>query len=192
MVMPVAGALVSGVLLGWIMGRDGKPTQLMIVCPEGNRTPEEINTLPLSPTGPLSIPTSPVRFGLEPIEEVLTRDLRPRGTSTTYGLDKMVNARLAENLTLIITSTLDQAITAQLVGHVGDSPNDLNSLVNIGSTVSITAGNSAMQIAGISLNLRTDWYPYIGLTIITATAPTTGQVQVYAYGRRWLKADEGI
>lgn len=120
-------------------------------------------------------------------EELLNAPAGSIGTAnTTYYCRTMVDTRTADKLTLIVTSTLNQSVTVQVVGHpVANQPSDALNLVNVGASQSIGAGNTTQQRATFGVDLATAFFSYFAVTVATgATAPTSGNLQVYALVRR--------
>lgn len=175
------------VILGYLLGQDGKPTAVL-VRPVAEPGTQPV-AVPLAPNGPAFgltevVPEAREYLALEPIAEGLVERMQPYGTSTTYWLDTLLNAWLAAKVLLIVTSTCNQALTVQVVGHETNAPGDSVGLMNIGGTYSLPAGGRL----GFGIDLETDWYPYLGVTIASGgTPPTTGSVVVYAYGQRWVR-----
>ena len=181
------GTLVTGVVLGWLLGQDGRPTRIAVIAPPGERVPslEEVGLISLGGERPTQLLSPRMeQFALEPIDENLNKDMRPRTASTTYYCERLLNAWVATKVLLILQSTCDQALTIQVVGHQGNNPADVNGLVNIGGTQNLAASGKL----GLGIDLATDWYPYLGVTVAAgATPPTSGNVVVTAYGQRWVK-----
>ena len=158
---------------------------MMVVCPKGETPPKGFTPLPTGfTTGPLPLPPSVGEaWVLTPIDELLG-EIHPYINSTTFYLDKLVDARLATKIAIILRNTTGDAMTVQLVGHTENAPSDSNGLFNIGGTqvLAATGGGLSLEpdIEGV------DWLPYMGVTILSdASAPTTGLISVRAVGRRW-------
>ena len=188
-ILPGAGL----VLLGYLLGSDGKPSRAMVVCPCGpdGQPVERLDGLfPQISLGQGLLPTPPslipVALEIEK-EDIPFPDLPiPRDANTTYYLSKMVDTLKCMNVVFEITSTLNQAVTVQVVGHSGNSPDDAIGLVNIEAGQTLNAGSSAMTKLGLGIDLEVNWYPFLGLTIATgAAAPTAGRIGVRALVRRW-------
>lgn len=113
-------------------------------------------------------------------------ELIPRDPSATVRFAKMADCRQAIDCLFRVTSTLDQDVTIQVVGHIADDGLDENGLVNIGSAVSLLAGANAGQVITIKVNLHEDWHPWIGLAVITVNDPTAGGIQAIAHVRNPL------
>lgn len=183
MVMP----LVAGVLIGYVLDREGR--RMMVVCPPGERPPAGFTPLPTGfDPSPLPLPPSlNEAWVLEPIDDLLG-NIAPYANSTTFYLDKLLDARLAAKVLLVITNSTGDAMTIQVVGHTRNTPNDVNGLFNIGGTQSLPATGGGLAFG---IDLTTDWYPYLGVTVLTdASAPTTGRVTVQAFGQRWRNLAE--
>lgn len=178
MVMP----LVAGFLIGYVLDREGR--RLMVVCPPGERPPSGFTPLPQPVSAPPQVLPQSVReaFVLEPIDERLA-DIAPYTAATTYYCTELLDARLASKVLIVLTNTTGDALTVQVVGHTHNSPSDVNGLINIGSTQVLPATNLPL---GLGVDLQTDWYPYLGVTVLSdASPPSTGRVIVRAYGQRW-------
>lgn len=193
MTLSPIGGLVSGVLIGYAIGRDGR--RLMVVCPPSpdGRMPTPGELMPVAPApgaGPVRVVAPAGVVSIAPLDELLLRPFRPPDASTTYYLETLVDARLAVKMLLVISGNVNQALTIQVVGHVGNLPRDANNLVNIGSTFTLASGGDVLAFA---INLDERWMPYYGLTIATGgTAPTSGNVQVKAYGQQWVKSESEV
>jgi len=84
--------------------------------------------------------------------------------------DVMVDMRNVKRLTIRAESSLDQAVTLQLVGNFVDS---FNLAVNVGPPAVCPINGQA----GIGLAWG-DWQPYIGVVITAAIAPTIGLLTI--------------
>ena len=121
-------------------------------------------------------------FVLEPINELLA-EITPYGISTTYYCSKLLDAKLANKVVIVLTNTTADILTIQMVGHTVDSPSEVGGLVTIGGTQTLPATNLPLALG---LNLEQDWMPYLGVTVLSdASPPTTGRVVVRAVGQRW-------
>lgn len=188
-----AGALLA---LGYLVGADGQ--KKLVVCPCGPDGKPDIPAIPTQSTLPIEmpgIPSSPALpsfMVLVPIQKELTsRNFRPVGTSTTQGIADMVDTQGADKIVLYVLSTMDQAVTIQLVGAYQNVPGNTANLINIGSSFSQGVGNTTQSINAIELVLDEIWHPYLGITVATGgTAPTVGALQVFARGQRWVRASD--
>ena len=178
----VEGAL-GGVIAGLILKKDGQEPIIVPIKVGGDG--EIPIPLPVTIVGGEPGPF-PVGFVLESIDESLTDNMPCRDINTTYYIDKLLDARLAHLVLLIVINSGDQAVTVQVVGHVSNSPRDTNGLHNIGGTVSV----AALDRHGFAV-VREDYpYPWLGVTVATgASALTSGLVQVLATGDHWVKKE---
>jgi len=181
----MVGNLIAGAVLGYIIGRDGRPTPVMAVAPtDAYGRPLTLEELGLSPLGLEAALHQIPRGVMTPIAETLHHDMRPRTNNGVEYLQLLLDARLARLLVLQCKSTCNQALTVQMVGHVVNSPGDTNGLVNIGATRNLPASNGNIALNPI---LEETWMPYMGVTVTAgATAPTSGSVVVQAFGQRWM------
>jgi len=181
--MLVGGALYA---LGYHVGAGGE--KKLIVCPCGPDGKPDLPALPVGTAVPLPNQAVSVGRTLMPIIETLTASgFRPVGTNTTQGIGKMLDAVGADKIVVYIVSTLDQAVTIQLVGSYIDSPGNTQHLIALGSSFSQGIGSTAQSVNSIELVLDEVWHPYIGITVLTGgTAPTVGTLQVLARGQRWI------
>ena len=100
-------------------------------------------------------------------EEVYDNPIRSVGT---FDGDKMVRWTRGKRIVFKVESSLDQACQIQLVGNIDDS---INLASNINGALPCAAnGNISVGPAW------DDWHPFIGLRIITAVAPTTGNLLI--------------
>ena len=120
----------------------------------------------ISPDGAVFMPTPWV--GKEPVQIFQ----QPIAAVGTYDSDQMVNFTQGKRLLFKVESSLDQAATVQLVGGIFDT---MTLGTNIGAAVPIAAGGN------ISIGLDwDDWYPFVGVQIVLAVAPTTGLLTIWA------------
>lgn len=86
--------------------------------------------------------------------------------------DIMVDMRNVKRLAIRAESSLDQAVTLQLIGNFIDS---FNLAVNVGPPAACPAnGQTEFGLAW------GDWRPYIGVIITTAIAPVSGILTIWA------------
>jgi len=100
-------------------------------------------------------------------EEIYNNPIRSIGT---FDCDKMVMWTRGKRIVFKVESSLDQACQIQLVGNIDDSINlssNINGLLPCAANGNISAGPA-----------WDDWHPFIGLRIITAVAPTTGNLLI--------------
>ena len=91
-----------------------------------------------------------------------------RSTDTLFS--EMTNWQRGKRLVFKIESTLNQAVTIQLLGNTKDT---LNRATEIGPALPVTAkGNISIGPAW------DDWQPYVGAKITVAVAPTTGTLTI--------------
>ena len=182
--MGLLEGLVGGAIVSLIVKRDGQEPVIVPVKVSGEGAAIPI-PLPVTIVGGEPGPM-PVGFVLESIDESLTDNMPCRDINTTYYIDKLLDARLAHLVLLIVINSGDQAVTVQVVGHVSNSPRDTNGLHNIGGTVSV----AALDRHGFAV-VREDYpYPWLGVTVATgASALTSGLVQVLATGDHWVKKE---
>ena len=86
--------------------------------------------------------------------------------------DILVDMRNVKRLTIRAESSLDQAVTLQLVGNFADS---FNLAVNVGPPAVCPINGQV----GFGLAWG-DWQPYIGVIITAAIAPTVGLLTIFA------------
>lgn len=95
-------------------------------------------------------------------------EIRAVGVTNT----EMLQWTKGKRLILKVTSTLDQAITVQVVGNIDDA---------IFGAVNINAPLPCAALSNITVGLAwDDWHPYIGAVLTHAVAPTQGIVKVEA------------
>lgn len=191
MVMP----LLTGFLIGFVLDQQGR--RVVCVCPPGETPPPGF--MPISPpmppfTGPgmppFPGPGMPVFPSPERLVEVgdvsLTKNfIQPYGASTTYPVERLLDARGAAMILLVVDSSCNQALTIQVIGHVQNAPGDTNGRVPLGGGIAIAAGNTTVQRQTITVVRRNYSHPWLGVTIASgATPPTTGSVQVAGYFER--------
>lgn len=120
------------------------------------------------------------------IVQIEMDEIVPRDPSATFRFGQMADCRQATDCLFRITSSLDQDVTIQLVGHIVDDGKDENGVVNIGVARALGAGDSTGQVITIKVNLQEAWHPYLGLAVITVSDPTAGVIQASAYIRNPL------
>lgn len=113
------------------------------------------------------------------------------GTTTLYPLDKLADARLAEFVSMWVTSTLNQPVTLQVIANDQDDPSSTISPANLGGAVNLASGGTTTQRAAFTVNLQDHHHQFYGLSVTTqATAPTAGRLDVVAYV--WQRQVEGL
>ena len=186
MVQNLVGA---GVLLaiGYLVGKDGGRQLVVVPCSPDGRQAQLPNLTPARlEDGP---PRRGAGLDLETAIERLTQEgIRPYGTSTTYYLDALLDARRADKVVLYVDSTCDQALTVQVVGSMANDPSTPTALVNIEASQTLAAGSSAASRLSLGIDLEINWHFFLGVTIASGgTPPTTCRVTVMAAIRRWVK-----
>lgn len=102
-------------------------------------------------------------------ESIFDQAIRNVGT---FDADKMVDFRNGKRLVFKVESSLDQAVNIQVIGNIADS---FFQAVNIAMPWPCVAnGNISIGLAW------DDWHCFVGLRIITAVAPTTGMLKMWA------------
>ncbi len=102
-------------------------------------------------------------------EEILKEAIRATGTFYT---DKMVDWRQGKRIYFFIHSTLNQAVSIQVIGHMvntHEGATDINTAKTCPAGDTISFGPAWVQ-----------WCPYIGIKIIVAIAPTSGMLTISA------------
>ena len=99
--------------------------------------------------------------------------------TTEYGLDRLAPTEQADKVAIWITSTLNQAVTLQVIGNEADSGTDLTDPEDIEVAALLASGATTAQRMMFTVNTRDYWVPFAGLTVLTgATAPTAGRLTV--------------
>lgn len=189
MVQNLVGA---GVLLaiGYLVGKDGGRQLVVVPCsPDGRQAQLPNLTEARLEEGLPRPPRRGAGWDLETAIERLTQEgIRPYGTSTTYYLDALFDARRADKVVFYVDSTCDQALTVQVVGSMANGPSTPTALVNIEASQTLAAGSSAASRLSLGIDLEINWHFFLGVTIASGgTPPTTGRVTVMAAIRRWVK-----
>ena len=103
----------------------------------------------------------------EPVE-IFNREVRE--AAAILDCDKMANWTKGKRLVFKVESSLDQAVTFQLVGNIEDS---MQLATNINAALPVAAnGNITVGLAW------DDWHPFIGARITVGAAPATGRLKV--------------
>ena len=111
--------------------------------------------------------------------------------TTEYGLDAMVDTRECERVNIWLTSTLNQAVTVQLVGCDENLPLALTRQVDLGGTDTVADGSTTASRLLKTLELRASSPEYVGLTVLTGgTAPTAGRL--IAVASQWVPETEEL
>lgn len=93
-------------------------------------------------------------------------------SAATFNADKMVNWTRGKRLIIKVESLLDQDCDIQVVGNIADS---YFTATDIPPVVTCLAhGNTSIGLAW------DDWFPFIGVRITTAVAPTSGLLTISA------------
>ncbi|MBA7662344.1 hypothetical protein ES703_70372 [subsurface metagenome] len=102
-------------------------------------------------------------------EQIFDQAIRSAGT---FNSDKMVDLTNIKRLLLKVESSLDQNVIIQPIGNIVDS---LLLPTNVGPPLPCVAnGNISVGLAW------DDWHPFVGVTITTGVAPTTGMLKIWA------------
>jgi len=103
-----------------------------------------------------------------------------REASTAFYPQEMADISQADNVLIIVQSSLDQDVTAQAIGALSKQADSINTF-NIESSQALSAGS----LIGIGIDMNSLWYPFIGVSITTsASAPASGHVNAWVYSRR--------
>ncbi len=102
-----------------------------------------------------------------PEPQVILRQ-RAIGTIGTFNCDSMADCRAADRVLIWVKSTLDEDVDIQPIGNIISA---FEEAIPLGSEATLSAGDS------IGFTIPADyWYPYIGIQIIAAVAPTSGEM----------------
>lgn len=105
----------------------------------------------------------------EPVE-LYKESPRVAGTVKTM----LMNWTRGKRLAIRIHSTLDQAVTCQVIGGLHNTPNDPR-LKSIGGSFTCAAEDDAYATI-----VEVDWLPFIGVTLTLDSAPTAGDLKIEA------------
>lgn len=101
-------------------------------------------------------------------EQIFSQDIR---TADTF-YSSIVDWTKGKRLVIKVESSLDQAVTIQVIGNITDT---ITRAVDINSPLPCTVnGNISIGPAW------DDWHPYIGVRITVAVAPTAGILTISA------------
>jgi len=92
-------------------------------------------------------------------------------TAATF-LSTLVNWSNGKRIIIKVANTLDQDVLIQVIGNTSDSTTGATNIQ--GPLPCVAGGNITIGLAW------DDWHPYIGVSITTAVAPTTGTLIVTA------------
>lgn len=102
-------------------------------------------------------------------EHIFEQAIRSIGV---FQSDTMVDFRNGKRLLFKIESTLDQAVTIQVIGNQSDT---FNLATNIDGPFAVAAnGNITIGLAW------DDWHPYVGIIITAAIAPAAGILSIWS------------
>lgn len=123
--------------------------------------------------GPPGPPAAPVEvtapWKAKAIEEIFKESIRTAGT---FYSPKMIDWSKGKRLVLRVHSTLNESVQITALGNIR---NNRTGIVEIGPALPCAAAND------ITIGLAwDDWMPYIGVKIVTSTAPTSGELEVEA------------
>jgi len=103
----------------------------------------------------------------EPVE-IFNREVRE--AAITIDCDKMANYTRGKRISFKVESSLNQAVTFQVVGNIED---DMRLATNVDGALPVAAnGNISVGLAW------DDWHPFVGARITIGAAPTTGRLKV--------------
>ena len=127
----------------------------------------------LATQGVLGVPTVEVSVrtpwvAREP-EQIFSQAIRSAGT---FYSDKMVNWTEGKRILFKAESSLNQAVTIQVIGNISD---DMKLATDINAGLPLAAnGNLSVGLAW------DDWHPYVGIKITVPVAPTAGLLTISA------------
>ncbi|MBA7658650.1 hypothetical protein ES703_66609 [subsurface metagenome] len=102
-------------------------------------------------------------------EQIFSGSIRSAGTFYT---DKMVNWTKGKRILFKAESSLNQAVTLQVIGNIVD---DKNLATDVNGALPLAAnGNLSVGLAW------DDWHPFVGIEIVGAVAPTAGILTISA------------
>jgi len=102
-------------------------------------------------------------------EQIFEATIRSAGTFYT---DKMVNWTEGKRILFKAESSLNQAVTIQVIGNITD---DMKLATDINAGLPLAAnGNLSVGLAW------DDWHPYVGIKITVPVAPTAGILTISA------------
>ena len=108
-------------------------------------------------------------------QQIFTKDIRLIETDVTPVQDITLSQRVA----IKVKSTLDQAVTIQLIG---DFFNPMDTPTNINGPIAVPIGSITPSSAEIHLAYD-DWQPYLAVQLSTLIAPAVGTVTVWLAGQ---------
>jgi hypothetical protein len=88
-------------------------------------------------------------------------------------VENLLRKILNKSITIYVDNGLDQSVTIQIKGNRVQS---LTKSVNVGSPFSVPAGS---QDARVLTPDTSGFFPYITVSLVCSTAPTTGSVTIY-------------
>lgn len=111
-------------------------------------------------------------------------------TSTTYYPCGAVDASQADKVTIYVSSSLNQAVTIQLLGNSEDAGRSSGQWLTVGASQSIGVGSTAMTKLALTVNLQDFWHRFFSVSVATGgTAPTAGNLTVMAVVRELVAQD---
>ncbi len=96
----------------------------------------------------------------------------PAGTYYT----SLVDVQVGQKVVMLITNTLDQAVTVQAIGNIRSVTLPAGGFATIGIPVPVAA-LTGINTIGVS---DVYWHPYIGGRIVVAANPTAGSLKIEA------------
>ncbi|MBA7680460.1 hypothetical protein ES703_88776 [subsurface metagenome] len=102
-------------------------------------------------------------------EQIFSSAIRSAGTFYT---DKMVNWTKGKRIMFKAESSLNQAVTLQVIGNIVDDKEratDINGPLPLAANDNLTVGLA-----------WDDWHPFVGIEIVVAVAPTAGILTISA------------
>ena len=122
---------------------------------------------PVEPGVPAPPPVTVKIERVIPEPQVILRQ-RAIGATGTFNCDSMADCRAADRILIWVKSTLDQDVQIQAIGNIFQA---IENSIPLGSTATLPAGD----FIGITIPPEY-WYPYIGIQIVVAVAPTSGEL----------------
>lgn len=158
-------------------------TQILSVLQTILQNEQEILTAIQALTGiQIQVPVSglPIASILTPWQaqpEILLLDHVSWRSASAFVGKQMVDMRNQKRLVIKIESSLDVDVSVQLMGDFSDTTAiQISNGVEVGSSVPCAANSTA----GIGVGVDGNWYPFLGIQVTPAAAPSQGIITARA------------